>query len=251
MSKLLTFSWADDQLLSDDGSRQGLERWLIWIVLTLTLARLAVAAVTPLAFDEALYWSYSKHLAAGYMDHPFLNPLLIRLGCDLFGDTPLGVRFFALLLSLPASWAVWAAAMSLFADRRLAAVAALLFNLTVVMSIGAMAATSDQVVVATSSFLLLALAKVHGTGRGSWWLGVGGAFGLGMCAKYTTLFFSIGILIWLVAVPEQRRWLRSPWPWLGACWLWPCSRQCSCGTLTMAGPRSSISQADCRRTDGR
>src|SRR6185437_7183543 len=29
------------------------------------------------------------------------------------------------------------------------------------------------------------------------------------------LFFGPVILIWLLAVPELRRWLRSPWPYLG------------------------------------
>ncbi len=33
-------------------------------------ARLVAAAWTPLTFDEAYYWMWSKHLAGGYYDHP-------------------------------------------------------------------------------------------------------------------------------------------------------------------------------------
>jgi 4-amino-4-deoxy-L-arabinose transferase-like glycosyltransferase len=180
------------------------------------LVRLVIAATVPLAFDEALYWRYSRHLAAGFLDHPFMNPLMIRAGTFVFGDTPLGVRFFAVLFGVPASWAVWRAGTTLFNNERVGATAALFLNCSLVMSAGSLLATSDQIVVVTSAFLLLALSKVGETGRGAWWLAVGAAFGLGMCAKYTTIFFAVGIIAWLSFVPQNRRWFADPWPWFGA-----------------------------------
>jgi 4-amino-4-deoxy-L-arabinose transferase-like glycosyltransferase len=189
--------------------------WIFVLIFGLTILKLIVAAITPIAFDEALYWRYSKHLAPGFMDHPFMNPLMIRLGTTLFGDTPLGVRFMGVILSFPASWAVWRAALSLFRRPALAATAALFFNLTLVMSIGPILATSDEIVVVTTCFLILALAELQRSGRGAWWLVVGVAFGLGMCSKYTTIFFALSILAWLIIVPAQRRWLASPWTWAG------------------------------------
>ena len=173
-------------------------------------------AYTPLAFDEALYWRYSKHLAAGFIDHPFMNPLMIRIGTDWFGDTPFGVRFMAVALSLPASWAVWRAAEAMFPDDAIGANAALLFNLTVVASTGSIVATSDQLVVSAACLILFCLAKLNETGKGGWWLAVGGAVGLGLCCKYTTIFFGISIVAWLALVPERRKWLLSPWAWGGA-----------------------------------
>jgi len=65
-----------------------------------------------------------------------------------------------------------------------------------------------------TTFLVLALAKLNQTGRGAWWLAIGIAFGIGMFSKYTTIFFAPSILIWLLLVPEQRRWLLTPWPWI-------------------------------------
>ena len=35
-------------------------------------------------------------------------------------------------------------------------------------------------------------------------------------AKYTTFFLGAGILGWLVFSRDQRRWLATPWPYLGA-----------------------------------
>src|SRR5438477_495320 len=67
-----------------------------------------------------------------------------------------------------------------------------------------------------SSFVLFFLAKVLETGKGAWWLGVGVAVGAALLSKYSALFFGPAILIWLIAVPKLRRWLLSPWPYLGA-----------------------------------
>jgi 4-amino-4-deoxy-L-arabinose transferase-like glycosyltransferase len=121
----------------------------------------------------------------------------------------------AMLVALPATWAVWRAAALLFKDDSIAASAALLFNLTTVMTVGSLAATSDPMVVMTSAFLLYFLAKLNDTQCGEWWLAVGVAFGLGMFSKYTTLFFAVSIFAWLCLVPINRKWFLSPWTWAG------------------------------------
>jgi 4-amino-4-deoxy-L-arabinose transferase-like glycosyltransferase len=184
------------------------------IIVLLVSVRLAVAAFTPLSFDEALYWVWSKYIAGGYYDHPPVNPILIRLGTALFGTTEFGVRVFGVLLALPASFALWRAGAILFGDERVGATAALYFNLTLAMAVGSLLATPDNAVVVATAFLLLTLVKLDETGRGAWWLAIGVAFGVGMLSKYTTIFFAPSILLWLLLVPEQRRWLVTPWPWL-------------------------------------
>jgi 4-amino-4-deoxy-L-arabinose transferase-like glycosyltransferase len=97
-------------------------------ILILVGVRLACAAMTPLSFDESLYWLWSKHIAGGYYDHPPINPILIRLGTAAFGNTAFGVRVFNVLLALPASFAVWRAGAILFDDEKVGATAALYFN---------------------------------------------------------------------------------------------------------------------------
>ncbi len=192
------------------------ERIVIAAIAGLVIVRLIVAANMTLASDETLYWRYSRYLAPGYLDHPAMNPFLIRLGTMLFGDTPFGIRLFAVLTALPASWAVWRAGALLCGGDRIGATAALFFNLTIAMSVGSLVATSDASVVMTSSFVLLALAKLNETDRGVWWLALGAALGAGMWAKYTTAFFAFGIAIWLITAPAKRKWFLSPWPYLGA-----------------------------------
>jgi 4-amino-4-deoxy-L-arabinose transferase-like glycosyltransferase len=190
------------------------ETAVVVTILVLVGVRLACAALTPLSFDESLYWLWSKHIAGGYYDHPPVNPILIRLGTTLFGNTEFGVRVFNVLLALPASWAVWRSGAILFNDEKVGATAALYFNLTLVMAAGSIIATPDNAVVAATAFLLLTLVKLFETGRGAWWLAIGVAFGIGMLSKYTTIFFAVSILAWLLLVPELRKWLFTPWPWI-------------------------------------
>ena len=184
-------------------------------VLALVALRLIAAAWTPLTFDEAYYWMWSKHLAGGYYDHPPAVAFVIRAGTMIAGDTELGVRLFSILLALPMSFAVYRAAAILFGGQRVAATATILLNATLMAAVGTLIVTPDAPLLVASSFVLLFLAKVLETGRGAWWLAVGAAVGGALLSKYTALFFGPAILIWLVAVPKLRRWLLSPWPYLG------------------------------------
>jgi 4-amino-4-deoxy-L-arabinose transferase-like glycosyltransferase len=184
-------------------------------ILALVVLRLVAAAWTPLTFDEAYYWMWSKHLAGGYYDHPPGVAVVIRLGTMIAGDTELGVRLVSILLALPMSWAVYRTATILFGGMRVAATATMLLNVTLMAAVGTMVVTPDAPLLVASSFVLLYLAKVLETGRGAWWLAVGAAVGVALLSKYTALFFGPAILIWLAFVPKLRRWLISPWPYLG------------------------------------
>ena len=182
------------------------------------IAAVALAAwlFTPITFDEAYYWMWSKHLAGGYYDHPADGRGGDPARHLIAGDTEFGVRLVSILLALPMSWAtIYPAAAILFGSRRVAASSAILLNITLMAAVGTMIVTPDAPLLVASSFLLFALAKVLQTGRGVWWLAVGAAAGCALLSKYTALFFGPAILIWLVAVPKLRHWLISPWLYLG------------------------------------
>jgi 4-amino-4-deoxy-L-arabinose transferase-like glycosyltransferase len=189
-------------------------------IAVLLVLRAVMAGLLPLSADEAYYWLWSKHLAIGYFDHPPAIAWLISAGTALFGDTPFGVRFSGIALSLPASWFVWRAAALLLEDDARgddrAALAGLLFNLTLMASVELLAATPDMPSIVTSAAFVYFLARVGHSGNGRWWLAVGVAAGLGLLSKYSALFLGLGTLIWLIVDGHARHWLRSPWPYLGA-----------------------------------
>src|SRR3954464_7738887 len=96
---------------SDEGKMSPNEARLVrntaLMVTALVVLRLVGAAWTPLTFDEAYYWMWSKHLAGGYYDPPPIVAFVIRAGTAILGDTELGVRLVSILLALPMSFAVY------------------------------------------------------------------------------------------------------------------------------------------------
>jgi 4-amino-4-deoxy-L-arabinose transferase-like glycosyltransferase len=188
---------------------------LLCIAVVLVM-RALMAALLPMSADEAYYWLWSKHLAAGYFDHPPMIAWLIRGGTALFGDTPFGVRFAGVVLSLPATWFVWRSAALFLKDEDRAALAALFFNLTLMISVEMLAATPDMPSVVTCAAMVWCLAKLQQSGDGRVWLAYGIAAGLGLLSKYSALFVGLGTLVWLIVDARARHWLRSPWPYLSA-----------------------------------
>jgi 4-amino-4-deoxy-L-arabinose transferase-like glycosyltransferase len=184
-------------------------------IVVLIALRFAAAAVLPLSADEAYYWLWSKHLAAGYYDHPPAIAFLIRMGTAVFGDSAFGVRAVPVLLSVAASWFVWRAAALVLRDAKAGGLACLLFNLTLVAAVETMAATPDAPLIACSAAFLVSLAKVEAEGNGKWWLAAGVCGGLALMSKYTAFFLGAGALAWLVFTPAARRWLATPWPYAG------------------------------------
>ena len=190
-------------------------RRFLGAIALLTALRIVAAALLPLSADEAYYWLWSQHLAAGYYDHPPAIAWTIRAGTALLGATSLGVRIGGIVLSVLASVFVWRSGAILFKSEDAGARASLFFNLTLMISVETLAATPDGPSVAAAAAVLYALAKVDETGKGAWWLGVGLAAGLGLLSKYTAFFLGGGIAVWLLMSPKARAWLFTPWPWLG------------------------------------
>src|SRR6201996_7016166 len=120
-------------------------------VLALVVLRLVAAAFTPITFDEAYYWMWSKNLAGGYYDHPPMVALVIRAGTMIAGDTELGVRLVSVLLALPMSWAVYRTATILFGGMRVAATATILLNVTLMAAVGTVIVTPDAPLLVASS----------------------------------------------------------------------------------------------------
>ncbi len=185
-------------------------------LVVLCALRLLAGALLPLSSDEAYYWLWSRHLAAGYFDHPPAIAFLIRAGTLIFGDTPFGVRAGAIALSFVTSWFVWRLGAILGRDEKVGALACLFFNLTLMASVEMLAATPDAPSIATSAVFCWALAKLAESKDGRWWIVAGFAAGLGLLSKYSAFFLGAGAVLWLVASPPMRRWLASPWPYLGA-----------------------------------
>jgi 4-amino-4-deoxy-L-arabinose transferase-like glycosyltransferase len=188
-------------------------KWAAVGLAVLTFVRLWVAAVTPLAPDEAYYWVWSRALAAGYLDHPPMVALWIRAGTELAGSNALGVRLFGPLSAALGSWLLYDAAERLFPGRGAGLTAAALLNATLVLGVGAVIMTPDTPLLLFWTATLWAGARLASGGAPGWWLAAGVFSGLALLSKYTAAFLPIGLgLFAIIAVP---RWWRRPGPWVG------------------------------------
>jgi 4-amino-4-deoxy-L-arabinose transferase-like glycosyltransferase len=178
--------------------------------------RLAVADLSPLAPDEAYYWVWSRALAAGYLDHPPMVAVWIRVGTMLAGDGALGVRLLAPLAAALGSVLLYRAGEDLFPGRRAGQTAALLLNATLLFGVGAVTMTPDTPLLFFWTVCLWAMARLVRTRRAGWWLVAGLAAGFALTSKYTAILLPAGLFAWCLLLPGQRRWLGSPMPWLAA-----------------------------------
>lgn len=182
--------------------------WLV-ALLAVTALRLLVAAIVPLAPDEAYYWVWSRVLQPGYLDHPPMVALFIRAGTALAGENAFGIRLMGPLSIAVASVLLARAADALYPERRSGVWAAALFNATLLVGVGGLLATPDLPLLVFWTAALWALAKLHVTGDGRWWLGFGILAGLALVSKYTAVLLGVGVVIWLLASRPAWRWWRD------------------------------------------
>lgn len=187
--------------------------WAAVALAALTLVRLWVAAMTPLAPDEAYYWVWSRALAAGYLDHPPMVALWIRAGTVLAGSGEIGIRLLGPFSAVLGSVLLYDTADRLFPGRRAGLTAAALLNTTLALGVGAVVMTPDTPLLLFWTATLWAGARLAAGGAPGWWLAAGLFAGLALASKYTAAFLPIGLGLYvLIASPG---WLRRWQPWLG------------------------------------
>ena len=186
------------------------------ISLAAGLLRLVVAAFTPLFPDETYYWEYSRHLAAGYFDHPPLVALAVKFGTLLFGPTPIGVRFGPVILGIAGALFLAATARRVAGDTAAFWLAAAFAAMP--LASGLVLATPDAPLLAAAAATLYCLVRALQAPSGTraelpWWCAAGVALGLAVASKYTAAILPIGIFMGFLASPLRAR-LATPGPYL-------------------------------------
>jgi 4-amino-4-deoxy-L-arabinose transferase-like glycosyltransferase len=189
------------------------------ILILLALARILLQVFTNGQYgfhqDELVTLdAAAHHLAWGYVAWPPVTPFLARVALDLFGPSPIGLRFFAVL----AEGLVMLLAGLMIRDlggRRwaqvLGAVAVATTPLSIVQGGLFQYETLDYFCWVLLAFTVIRLLKSQNP-RG--WLGIGAAIGLGMLTKYTIAFSIAGLIVGILLT--NRRYLKSRWLWGGA-----------------------------------
>lgn len=167
-----------------------------------------------LSGDEAHYWDWSRQLDWSYYSKGPLVAYVIRLGCLIWGDNELGVRFPALVLAVLTCLCTYWLTYRVYGSERLALGAVLLCHTVPMFIAGGLLMTIDP----PYYFLWgLATCLIHQAtiGEKRWaWLAAGVTIGLSFLAKYAALIWLICLLIFLIVDRGQRKWLRTIWPWM-------------------------------------
>jgi undecaprenyl-diphosphatase len=208
----------DDRCELSAGPEGVSRRCLLYVIgffAALTAVRFAILAsgVLNLSGDEAHYWEWSRRLDWCYYSKPPGVACLIWIGTLLFGDTELGVRFLAPVLSVLSSAVMYHLGKRLY-GRKAGLIAAVLLQIMPMVSAFGLGMTPDTPLV---FFWLLSLYFLHrawSTGAASDWLLLAVSLGLGLLSKYAIAFLYIPASLLLLTTRQGRLRLRTPWPYL-------------------------------------
>jgi 4-amino-4-deoxy-L-arabinose transferase-like glycosyltransferase len=164
--------------------------------------------------DEFVVLDNANNLAWGFVEYPPLTPFLAWIELRLFGLSLVGARTFAALAQSIVLVLTGLMARELGARRAaqlLAAVGAAIAPIALIQGSLIQYVTFDFLWSVMIAYLIIRLLKSEDP---RWWLSIGAVIGLGMMTKYTMAMFVAG-LIGGVLLTEARRYLRSPWLWIG------------------------------------
>jgi len=193
---------------------------LMVILAFFSIFRLCYILTGPLDLspDEAHYWDWSRRLDLSYYSKGPLIAYMIALGRTVFGNTVLGVRVGAVVLSVLDSIVLFALVRKMF-DEKTALVSALLFQCIPLYATYSVIMTIDA---PFTFFWILSLyitwiitdRREHGLKTRWHWALLGVTVGLGLLAKYTMAFFCLCTLIYVLTHEKLREYLRKPYPYM-------------------------------------
>jgi 4-amino-4-deoxy-L-arabinose transferase-like glycosyltransferase len=197
-------------------------RSVLWLLIPLAFGiRLIFDSARQLVPDEAFYWVLSRHLAAGYLDHPPMVAYVIRAGTFLFGFNELGVRALGSAMAFGAVLVLAAMCRRTRAGERGAVLLGVIWVCSPLFAGIATIITPDTPMI---FFSMCAMAVAVGIARRveakegdvapSSWALLGLFTGLGMISKYTAVLPAAAIGGALVASPAGRAQLRRAGPWM-------------------------------------
>jgi 4-amino-4-deoxy-L-arabinose transferase-like glycosyltransferase len=194
------------------------------VLLPVVLAvRLFYAAKVLLVPDEAFYWVLSRHLAAGYLDHPPMIAYLIWMGTHVVGSTELGVRLLGVLMSVGAMVIIVALAARILHETRATVWVAILWLTSPLLAALGAIFTPDTPAIFFSlcalAFLLLIVEqddRSDGPKRShaGLWLLFGLFCGLAMVSKYTAVLLPTSVALAMLFSRRGRAYYRRPWIYL-------------------------------------
>ena len=193
------------------------------IVLYIAAGKLLLHLLTATRYgifrDEMYYLACSQHLAWGYVDHPPLTVFIAWFTRHVFGDSPLGIRLLPAIAGAALVWITGKLAREMGGGRFAQVLAALAVLVVPVYLVGQSWLTDNAIEPLTWMACVWLVLRAINTDDARYWFWFGVLSGVGFENKYSIAFLLLGLLVGVVLTPE-RRFLKSPWLWLG---VWACA----------------------------
>ncbi|HOX55573.1 MAG TPA: glycosyltransferase family 39 protein [Candidatus Paceibacterota bacterium] len=188
--------------------------WLLIAGLLLFRLNYIASGTILLSEDEAYQWLWSKHLALSYFSKPLGIALIQFAGTGLWGDTELGVRFFA-----PVFAAVLGLTLLQFMAREVGARQGFLLLLAVtatpLLGVGSVFMTIDSPLVLCWTLAMVVGWRAAQPGGRTWhWLLAGLALGLDFLSKYSAVYQIACWALFFALWRPARAHLCKPGPYL-------------------------------------
>ncbi len=171
------------------------------------------ANVIDLSGDEAHYWEWSRRLDLCYYSKPPGVAYLIWLGTAIFGDTVLGVRIFAVILSFLSSLMLYKLGTRMY-NKAVGFTCGVLLQIVPLFTAYGTGITPDTPLIFFWILSLWFFYEAQASGSPRSWLLLAVSLGLGLLSKYAIAFFYIPAFMLLVLYEENRKHLRKPWPYV-------------------------------------
>jgi 4-amino-4-deoxy-L-arabinose transferase-like glycosyltransferase len=205
--------------------------WLaqhFWLIAAALLGvRMLLGASCNLVPDEAFYWTWTRHLALGYFDHPPMIAWLMWISTRLLGNTELGVRFPAAVLSIGSLAVLVGIARQVLHDARAVGFVILMWIAGPLLPVIGTIITPDAPATFFSVCALACAVRISdyddlndhagqdsGASAADLWLMFGLFCGLALLSKYTTVLVPAGVVLALLTSRKGRRHLGRPWIYL-------------------------------------
>jgi 4-amino-4-deoxy-L-arabinose transferase-like glycosyltransferase len=163
--------------------------------------------------DELYYIADGHHLQAGYVDQPLMMGWLAAFLRVTIGDSLVAIHIIPALACALLVVVTGLIARELGGGR----VAQVVAGIAALFTLGFMATGSifsmdvlDQLWWAVAALILARMLRLN---IPRLWLLLGLLFCIGLLTKLTIVFFGLALVLALLVTPE-RRYLRTPWPWL-------------------------------------
>ena len=195
-------------------------RLFSFILLAFLGFRLWIITHLGLIDDEAYHWSWAKIPGLSYFDHPGMVAWVIWPFIKIFGDVEWALRLPGFLIYLMILFFIYQLARDLFST----AVARMAVVLTLLIPLWGFASLATMPDMPLGLFWLLSAWIFWQSVREDeqrWstqkaWLWIGVCMGLGMNSKLTCCLLGLGMGLYLLLSPKERKQLFTPWPYLGA-----------------------------------